>query len=132
MAQNLASTTETIANATGTSLVDDLSKIGIFADLPREQLDWLAEHLQVLHFQPGEITGREGEPLDHLVIILEGELRIQRGSGSDEIIIRVTAGQVTGRERDTEENKALGIVRVGRAWICLLFVFPRGAGQTIP
>jgi signal transduction histidine kinase len=40
--------------------------------------------------------GREGEPLDNLVVILEGEMRIQRGSGADEMIIRGFAGQVTG------------------------------------
>ena len=89
MAQNLTS-------ATGISLVDDLSKIEIFADLPHEQLAWLAEHLQELQFQPGEIMGREGEPLDYLTVILEGEIRIQRGSGREEIIFRGFADQVTG------------------------------------
>jgi signal transduction histidine kinase len=39
---------------------------------------------------------REGEPLDNLIVIFEGEMRIQRGSGSDEIIFRGFAGQVTG------------------------------------
>ena len=39
---------------------------------------------------------REGDPLDNLIVILEGEIRIQRGSGSEEIVIRGMAGQVTG------------------------------------
>ncbi len=65
--------------------IDDLRKIEVFADLPLEQLEWLTEHLQDVHFQPGEIMGREGEPLDNLIVILEGELRIQRGRGADEI-----------------------------------------------
>jgi CRP-like cAMP-binding protein len=73
VAQNLAS-------ATGRISIDGLRKIEVFADLPREQLDWLAEHLQEMHFQPGEIMGREGEPLDNLTVILEGEIRMQRGS----------------------------------------------------
>jgi len=89
VAQNLMS-------AAGTSLIDELSKIEVFADLPRDQLAWLAEHLQELHFQPREIMGREGEPLDHLTVILEGEMQIQRGSGASEIIFRGFAGQVTG------------------------------------
>jgi signal transduction histidine kinase len=89
LAQNLAS-------AAGSVSIDDLRKIEVFADLPREQLDWLAEHLQEMRFQPGEIMGREGEPLDNLTVILEGELRIQRGSGADEMTIRGIAGQVTG------------------------------------
>ena len=39
---------------------------------------------------------REGEPLDYLIVILEGEMRIQRGSGGDELVFRGFAGQVTG------------------------------------
>jgi signal transduction histidine kinase len=89
LAQNLASATSRIS-------IDDLRKIEVFTDLPREQLDWLVEHLQELHFQPGEIMGREGEPLDNLTVILEGEIRMQRGSGADEMIFRGFAGQVTG------------------------------------
>jgi signal transduction histidine kinase len=76
--------------------IDDLRKIEVFADLPQEQLDWLAEHLQERCFKPGEIMGREGEPLDQLTVILEGELHIQRGSGADEMNFRGFAGQVTG------------------------------------
>jgi len=87
---------EKLAKTTGGNLIDDLRKIEVFADLPEEQLDWLVEHLQEMRFQPGEIMGREGEPLDNLIVILKGEIRIQRGSGSDEIFIRGTAGEVTG------------------------------------
>ena len=76
--------------------IDDLRKIQVFADLPPEQLDWLAEHLQVMHFEPGEILGREGEPLDYLTVILEGEIRLQRENGPDAVIFRGFAGQVTG------------------------------------
>ena len=80
----------------GSSLIDDLRRIEVFADLSQDQLDWLVEHFEETRFQPGEIMGREGEPLDNLIVILEGEIRIQRGSGSEEIVIRGMAGQVTG------------------------------------
>ena len=89
MAQNVISTTGRVS-------IDDLRKIEVFGDLPAEQLDWLAEHLQEMHFQPGEIMGREGEPLDNLTIIIEGEIRFQRGTGADEMVFRGFAGQVTG------------------------------------
>ena len=96
MAQNLASATERIQNASGTISIEDLRKIEVFADLPDEQLDWLTDHLEEYRFQPGEIMGREGEPLDNLTVILEGEVRFQRGTGADEMIFRGFAGQVTG------------------------------------
>ncbi len=85
-----------LSSVTGRISIDDLRKIEVFADLPLEQLNWLAEHLQEMRFQPGEIMGREGEALDNLTVILEGELQIQRGSGADGMIFRGFAGQVTG------------------------------------
>ena len=89
LAQNLTSASASLS-------IDDLRKISVFADLPREQLEWLVEHLQVMLFQPGEIMGREGEPLDNLTVILEGEIRVLRESSANEIIFRGFAGQVTG------------------------------------
>jgi signal transduction histidine kinase len=89
LAQNLTSAEASLS-------IDDLRKIAVFADLPREQIDWLAEHLQVMSFQPGEIMGREGEPLDNLTVILEGEVRIQRESSANDTVFRGFTGQVTG------------------------------------
>jgi len=80
----------------GSSLIDELRRIAVFADLSRDQLDWLVEHFQIRSFQPGEIMGREGEPLDNLIVILEGEIRIQRGTGSEEILFNGYAGEITG------------------------------------
>jgi signal transduction histidine kinase len=88
--------TEKLGSAADSSLVDDLRRIAVFADLSQEQLDWLAEHLQVSSFQPGEVMGREGAPLDNLIVILEGEIRIQRASGSGETLYNGYAGEVTG------------------------------------
>jgi signal transduction histidine kinase len=96
LTQNLASATEATRSATGKVSTDDLRKIEVFRDLPSEQLDWLVEHLDEMRFQPGEIMGREGEPLDHLTVILDGEIRFQRGTGADEMTFRGFAGQVTG------------------------------------
>ena len=79
-----------------TSLADDLRKIEVFSDLPQDQLDWLMEGFEERRFQAGELIAREGDPLDHLVVILEGELRIERGSGPDAMTFRASAGQVTG------------------------------------
>jgi signal transduction histidine kinase len=77
-------------------LIDDLRKIEVFADLPGEQLAWLAEKFEERRYQAGDILAREGDPIDHLTVILEGEIRIERGTGSDPMIFTVFAGQVTG------------------------------------
>lgn len=87
---------ENPTNSTDGSLIDDLRKIDVFADLTPEQFTWLAEHFQTVRFQPGEIMARQGDPLEHLIVILEGEIRIQRGGNPDGLIYRGFAGQVTG------------------------------------
>jgi len=87
---------ENLTTATRTSLVDDLRKIQIFADLSAEDLAWLAEKLEEKRFPAGEVLAREGDPIDHLTVVLEGEIRIQRGTGSDPLIFTAYAGQVTG------------------------------------
>lgn len=87
---------ENLTSETGKGLIDDLRKIEVFSDLPQEHLAWLAEKFEERRFQPGEVMAREGDPLDHLSVILEGEIRIERGSGPDTLIFRVNAGQVTG------------------------------------
>jgi signal transduction histidine kinase len=87
---------ENVTGETGKSLIDDLRKIEVFADLPQEHLVWLVEKFEERIFQPGEIMAREGDPLDHLTVIIEGEIRIQRGNGLDALIFRGYAGQVTG------------------------------------
>jgi signal transduction histidine kinase len=81
---------------TGKSLIDDLRKIDVFSDLPQEHLAWLVEKFEEIRLQPGEIVVREGEPADHLTVILEGEIRLERGSGADTLMYRGFAGQVTG------------------------------------
>jgi signal transduction histidine kinase len=86
---------ENLSSGTGKNLINDLRKIEVFSDLPQEHLAWLAEKFEEIRFQPGEIFARSGEPVDYLMVILEGEIRFQRG-GPDAPIFRGSAGQVTG------------------------------------
>ncbi|HEV2493552.1 MAG TPA: ATP-binding protein [Terriglobia bacterium] len=87
---------ENLTSETGKSLIEDLRKIEVFADLSPDDLGWLAERLEEARFQPGDILAREGDPIEHLTAILEGEIRIQRGTGPDAIFFTAMAGEVTG------------------------------------
>ncbi len=86
-------------NSTGTRSAtwkDDLRKNPVFADIPQVDFDWLADKFEEVQFQPGEIMARPGDAVDHLNVILEGELRVQRSSDADSPIFIGYAGQVTG------------------------------------
>ena len=87
---------ESVTSETVNGLIDDLRKIEVFSDLPQEHLAWLAGKFEERRFQPGELIAREGDPQDHLVVILEGEIRFERGSSADSLIFRAYAGHVTG------------------------------------
>ncbi len=84
------------ASQSAPGLADELARIQVFADLPRENLAWLAGKFEVVQLEEGEIFGRPGDPIDHLHVILEGELRYQRGTEADSPTFMVFAGQVTG------------------------------------
>jgi signal transduction histidine kinase len=76
-------------------LVTDLRKIDVFADLPQEHMVWLAGKFEDSHIGVGEIFVRSGEPANHLVVILEGEIRLQRDE-PDAPTFFAGAGDVTG------------------------------------
>ncbi|TAM82788.1 MAG: cyclic nucleotide-binding domain-containing protein [Acidobacteria bacterium] len=77
-------------------LADDLRTIGIFSDLPKEALDWLAEKFKEIHLRSGEVFLQAGDPADTLFVLLEGEIRFQLSGAPDSPVYRVTSGNITG------------------------------------
>jgi signal transduction histidine kinase len=87
---------EEVGNEQVRSVVGELRKIAVFADLPEDQLAWLAQRFEEVRVDSGQVYAREGDPLDYLVVILEGEIRIQRHDLPDGPSFTAVAGQVTG------------------------------------
>jgi signal transduction histidine kinase len=75
-----------------------LRRIPVFADLSSEELDWFVEHSELLHADAGVAYVREGEPAEHMVVILEGEIvaRREQGGGGDQPLYTAGPGTVTG------------------------------------
>lgn len=53
---------------------EELRTVGVFHDLPDEQLDWFLEHSTEVRLQPGEIYVRAGDIADKMIVVVEGEL----------------------------------------------------------
>lgn len=67
-----------------------LARIPIFADLPIDELDRLTSELTVVNLKPGEVLFREGDPGEHLYVVVRGELEIVMGPGMDnELVLNV-------------------------------------------
>jgi signal transduction histidine kinase len=73
--------------------VEELQSVPTFADLPADGLAWLAAQMRVLDFETGDASVHKGDPADHLVVVLRGELRAELDNGR---MWSVQAGHVTG------------------------------------
>jgi signal transduction histidine kinase len=66
---------------------DELRRIPLFEDLPDDALREVAAQGLEKFVPAGEINGREGEPVEHLYVILEGDLRITKEAAGGEVVI---------------------------------------------
>ncbi|HEY3939163.1 MAG TPA: ATP-binding protein [Bryobacteraceae bacterium] len=73
--------------------VEDLLTVTVFADLPRETLEWLAGQMEIFELRTGEVLFRAGDPAEHLSVLFRGEVRADRGDGR---LFIMHVGQVTG------------------------------------
>jgi len=79
------------------TLAEELRAVPVFADLPADDLGWLAAQMTSLELSPGEIFIREGSPADRMTVLLSGEMRLRRESGPSDAVTRVfRAPLVTG------------------------------------
>ena len=78
--------------------VNLLAQIPFFTDLPTEELDRLITELEVVNLQSGEILFHEGDPGEHLYIVVKGVLEILMAPDTDNemIINEVHEGEYIG------------------------------------
>ena len=74
------------------SILEDLRKVQTFADLPEDQLAWLAQQGTEIRLQPGDVLTRAGDPADKMFVLLEGELQFRR----DGFVFAARAGAISG------------------------------------
>ena len=86
----------------------ELRNIAIFSDLPEEQLAWFAAQGEELCAEAGEVVFRQGDPVDHMFVFLEGELE---GRAAEGRIFRAGAGEVTGLLPFSRLQKFQGVGR---------------------
>lgn len=60
--------------------IEALRQVPLFAQLPQQQLQWLAELGTEIWLQSGEQIARQGDPPNGFYIILEGQTEWTRGA----------------------------------------------------
>ena len=73
--------------------VNLLARIPFFTDLPPDELDHLLTELDTLNLKSGEILFHEGDPGEHLYIVVKGELEILMAPDTDNELILNTLYQ---------------------------------------
>ena len=67
--------------------VNLLARIPFFTSLPGGELDRLMRELDVVHLNAGDILFHEGDPGEHLYVVVEGELEILLAPDTDDELI---------------------------------------------
>jgi len=67
--------------------LEELRQVPLFEGLTEEQLRAVLEEGSEEFIQAGEVGGREGEPVDHLYVILEGEFRWSKMVDGGEVVM---------------------------------------------
>jgi signal transduction histidine kinase len=94
--------------------VEELRGIYLFQGLDEDQLRALAADAEELRFAPGQVLFVEGQPAEHLWVLLEGRMELVRRTGSEETVVRVmdTPGLWAGGFRAW--NGVVGYLASGR------------------
>jgi len=93
--QNPKSKIQNLSVMTPEILREDLRRVGIFSDLPDDQLTWLAERMVDLRLAAGDVLARQGDPASFMTVIVEGEIQVQKEGDAGPLYIGA-AGQVAG------------------------------------
>jgi signal transduction histidine kinase len=68
-----------------------LRSLFLFEGLPDDQLDWLSARMERRTYPRGAVVFREGDPCEHLFVLLEGGLRRFRHAGAEEVLLTESA-----------------------------------------
>ncbi|HEV2324166.1 MAG TPA: ATP-binding protein [Terracidiphilus sp.] len=77
-------------------IAEALDHIGPLTGLPFEDRLWLARHGQEYVAEAGDVLFEEGSPVEHMVIILKGEIHVRRQHGGPMALFIGRTGQMTG------------------------------------
>lgn len=112
--------------------IDALRHVGVFSDLPEEQLRWFAEHTTERRFAAGEIIFESGTRAEWMTVYLEGEAHVVGDENRlDDFVFIIRAGdpltEVSGMlpySRMTEFTYAIRAVMPTRVLLFPTSLFP--------
>ncbi len=77
-------------------LADELQGMDLFAEDPREAIEWIAERMTVRELAAGTVFVEPGDPVNEFMVILDGEIHHSRESDPNGSIFVRRTGQALG------------------------------------
>src|ERR1700733_14393622 len=77
-------------------LMAAIEKVGPLQGLPVQDREWLALHGKEIRAKAGEVVFEEGQPAEHLILLLKGELHVRRTRTGPMALFIGRSGQMTG------------------------------------
>jgi len=73
-----------------------IEKVAPLQGLSADDREWLAQHGQEIRAKAGEVIFEEGQPAEHLILILKGEIHVRRTRSGPAALFIGRSGQMTG------------------------------------
>jgi signal transduction histidine kinase len=90
---------------------DDLRRIPLLAGLRDEDYEYLLAIAEEREYAPGQALALQGEPAEHMWVILEGEIQYRQEGAADSRVFTGDAGELTGRLPFSRMSHFSGTVR---------------------
>ena len=74
----------------------ELIRLPVFADLPDDQIAWFLSQTLDVQLKAGDIYMRVGEPVQFMVVVLDGTLQVRGEINGEAITFDIKPGTVTG------------------------------------
>lgn len=80
-----------------TEIVERIAAFPVLAEVPREQVEWVVERGELQEFAPGDLFFKKGDPIDKLLMIIEGRTAFRMvQNGQYKYIGQLKSGDVSG------------------------------------
>ena len=105
---------------------EELRSLFLFERLTDEQLDWLVERGEMRTYDTGAVMSREGAPATHLLVLVEGGLRLSRLVNGEELVTAETThrGAYGGAVRSYVDGDETYVGSMIATQPCRMFVLP--------
>jgi signal transduction histidine kinase len=110
------------------SILSSLVKFDKFKNVPQNQLEWVVENAEIKNFEAGDSIFKPGDPIDDILIVLEGSFKIFAYSEKQEKEITFKSkGEISGYLPFSRAKTANGISRAleNTTILCLNKTFER-------